>query len=143
MKQEFRAAFGKSADKPRAQSLAGGISKGKKNGRSLPPVTLRLTEDERKRLKELADGVTMSAYIRGCVFGKSKARFQGPVVDKKAIAQALALLGQSRIANNLNQLAYQANIGALTIEEREIAQIEEAYNHVCELRLLLIKALKV
>jgi len=109
------------------------------------PVTLRLTEGERKRLEELADGMTLSAYIRACLFAKEEKRRKrrpGSVVaDKKAVAEALALLGQSRIANNLNQLAYQANIGALTIEDRERAKIEEAYGYVLSLRASLVAAL--
>ncbi|MEM6615578.1 MAG: hypothetical protein AAF619_03525, partial [Pseudomonadota bacterium] len=35
---------------------------------SISPVTLRLTPDERVKLEELADGMTLSAYIRACVF---------------------------------------------------------------------------
>jgi hypothetical protein len=51
------------------------------------------------------------------------------------------LLGQSRIANNLNQLAYHANIGALPIDDIIKAQITEAYGHGLFLRKTLIKAL--
>jgi hypothetical protein len=58
------------------------------------------------------------------------------------MAEALALLGQSRIANNLNQLAYQANIGALAIDEDTRGQIDEAYLFVAEMRGLLVKALQ-
>lgn len=109
------------------------------------PVTLRLTEEERKRLEELADGMTLSAYIRACLFAKAERRRKrrpGSVVaDKKAVAGALALLGQSRMASNLNQLAYQANIGALTIEDRERAMIADAYNSVQSMRALMVEAL--
>lgn len=109
------------------------------------PVTLRLTEAERKRLEDMAAGMTLSAYIRACLFAeqeKRRKRRPGTVVaDKKAVAEALALLGQSRMANNLNQLAYQANIGALVIEDRERAKIEEAYAYILSLRALLMAAL--
>jgi hypothetical protein len=109
------------------------------------PVTLRLTESERERLEDMAAGMTLSAYIRACLFAqeeKRRKRRPGAVVaDKKAVAKALALLGQSRIANNLNQLAYQANIGALAIEDQERAKIEEAYSYVLSLRSLLVAAL--
>jgi len=109
------------------------------------PVTLRLTEAERKHLEELADGMTLSAYIRACIFAKEEKRRKrrpGTVVaDKQAVAEALALLGQSRIASNLNQLAYQANIGALTILDRERAMIDEAHSYVLSIRDLLVVAL--
>ncbi|WP_145976983.1 plasmid mobilization protein [Leisingera aquaemixtae] len=106
---------------------------------------MRLTSEERARLEELAAGTTLSAYIRACVFAKEEKRRRhrpkSVVTDKKAAAEALAMLGQSRIASNLNQLAYHANIGALMIGEREKAQIAEAYAHVLSIRSLLMQAL--
>lgn len=113
--------------------------------RELSPLVIRLTSDERTRLEELAVGLTLSAYVRACVFGaeakRRKRRPKDAVADKKAAAGALALLGQSRIANNLNQLAYHANIGALEIGESERAKIDEAYAHVLAIRTLLVSAL--
>ena len=113
--------------------------------RAISPLTLRLTREERQRLEELAAGMTLSTYVRACVFGEEakrrKRRSKDAVEDKQAIAEALALLGQSRIANNLNQLAYQANIGALEIGTQEREQIEEAYTHVLAMRALLVSAL--
>lgn len=112
---------------------------------SISPVTLRLTPGERRRLEELADGMTLSAYIWACVFAKEerrrKRRPKSTVEDKRAIAEALALLGQSRIASNLNQLAYQANIGVLIAGDEEKAQIAEANAHLVAIRALLMRAL--
>lgn len=146
MKQELKAAFRNKDEQrpacpiPRPNRNAGNSS------RPLSPVTLRLTATERVRLESLADGMTLSAYIRACIFGEEerrrKSRPKDIVADKKVMAEALALLGQSRIANNLNQLAYQANIGALVMEETERAQIDDAYQYIAEMRSLLIKALK-
>ena len=109
------------------------------------PVTLRMTPEERAKLEELAAGMTLSAYIRACVFRQdSKRRKKRPVSvieDKRAAAEALALLGQSRIASNLNQLAYHANIGVLIVGEAEKAQIREANAHLAAIRSLLMQAL--
>ena len=120
-------------------------AKSKPSRRAISPLTLRLTEDERAKLEEMAAGMTLSTYVRACVFGKEakrrKRRAKDTVADKKAAAEALALLGQSRIANNLNQLAYHANIGALDIGDAERAKIEEAYAHVLAIRALLVQAL--
>lgn len=89
--------------------------------------------------------MTLSAYIRACVFAEEekrrKRRPKNVVADRKAVAEVLALLGQSRIANNLNQLAYHANIGALEMDETKRADLEEAYDHVISIRLLLMQAL--
>lgn len=112
---------------------------------SLSPLTLRLTAEERARLEELAAEMTLSAYVRACVFAEDtklrKSRPADVVEDKKAAAEALALLGQSRIASNLNQLAYHANIGALIVGETEKGQIAEANAHLVAIRALLMRAL--
>ena len=109
------------------------------------PLTLRLTEEERAKLEELAAGMTLSAYVRGCLFAtEAKRRMRRPksvVADKSAAAEALALLGQSRIASNLNQLAHHANMGILFWGEAEKAHIAEANAHLKAIRSLLMRAL--
>ena len=64
--------------------------------RETSPLVIRLTKEERARLEELAVGMTLSAYVRACVFGKEakrrKRRPKDVVADKKAAAEALALL---------------------------------------------------
>ena len=126
--------------------LADAPVKSKRSKRSdVTPLVVRLTAEERAQLKELAVGMTLSTFVRACVFGQEakrrKRRAKDTVADKKAAAEALALLGQSRIANNLNQLAYHANIGALEIGEAERAKIDETYAHVLAIRALLVQAL--
>ena len=105
----------------------------------------RITPEERATLEELAAGMTLSAYIRACVFAEeTKRRKKRPlsaIEDKRAAAEALALLGQSRIASNLNQLAYHANIGALVMDDEVKGQINESYEAIKEMRALLITAL--
>ena len=117
----------------------------RKTRKSASPVTLRVTPEERARLEERAAGMTLSAYVRGCVFGteakRRKRRPRDVIADKAAAAEALTLLGQSRIASNLNQLAYHANIGALIAGEAEKAQIAEANTHLKAIRALLMQAL--
>lgn len=109
------------------------------------PVTLRLTAEERERLEELAVGMTLSAYIRACLFAEEekrrKRRPKDAMADKKALAECLSLLGQSRMASNLNQLAYQANIGALVVDDDTKAQITESYEAIREMRALLVRTL--
>jgi hypothetical protein len=113
--------------------------------RALSPLTLRLTREERDRLDQLAAGMTLSAYVRACVFADDaklrKTRPKDIADENKAAAEALALLGQSRIASNLNQLAYYANIGGLSIGEAEKTQIAEANAHLAAIRALLVEAL--
>lgn len=113
--------------------------------RDTSPLTLRLTREERARLEDMAAGMTLSAYVRGCLFAEqSKRRKRRPaktIEDRQAIAEALALLGQSRIASNLNQLAYHANIGQLFWGEAQKTDIAEANAHLKAIRTLLMHGL--
>ena len=116
-----------------------------KTTRDCPRVTLRLSVEDHERLLAMADGMALSTFIRAKALGEAlprrKPRSKASVVDKQALAQILGLLGQSRIANNLNQLAYHANIGSLAVEARTEEEISEAYEHVLFLRQTLLKAL--
>ena len=110
-----------------------------------PPLSLRLTVAERAALEKAAANNSLSAYIRGRLFGESaekrKVRNRNPVKDQEALARVLRMLGRSRIANNLNQLAKDANCGALILDEETNAKIDEAYAHVISMRNELIRAL--
>ncbi len=113
--------------------------------REMSPFTLRLTREERDRLEKLAAGMTLSAYVRACVFAEDaklrKTRPADAMADKKAVAEVLALLGQSRIASNLNQLAHHANLGILIEDADTKAQIVEANAHLLAIRSALMQAL--
>ncbi len=93
-----------------------------KPAKTSPRITLRLTERELATLKSLSSGMSLSAYVRKCVFGKEakprKIRARAPVENHQALAQVLGLLGQTRFANNLNQLAYHANSRAWGVSLR-------------------------
>ena len=110
-----------------------------------PRITLRLTEEENTKLRQLSEGMTVSAYIRQRLFddnvARRRRRSHAPVKDQTAMAQLLGLLGDSRIANNLNQLAFHANTGTLLIDDQTTNQINEAYVHVLTMRAELVKAL--
>lgn len=108
-------------------------------------ITLRLTAQERAKLEELAQTMTLSAYIRMVLFAEEvsprKSSSKAPIKDREELAQVLALLGQSKIANNLNQLAKEAHLGSLLMDEETQDQINEAYLHVLDMRQHLIRAL--
>ena len=110
-----------------------------------PRITLRLTEEELAKLKNLSSGISLSAYLRKCVFGKDaaprKVRSRVPVKDQEALAQVLGLLGQTRIANNLNQIAYEANCGSLLMDAETENEIKLACAHIAWIRVKLIEAL--
>jgi hypothetical protein len=108
------------------------------------PFSLRLTEAERARLTAEAKGAPLGAYIKAKALGEPPLRLRRsglPVEDRQALGQALALLGRSHTANNLNQLAHAANIGALAMTPETEAELREALADVRAMRGLLMTAL--
>lgn len=112
------------------------------------PFSIRLTEDEKRLLLERAGKLPLGTYIRGLILeGPATAprrrarRTRNPMKDHEALARVLAALGQSRIANNLNQLAVAANIGALPVTPETENDIGEACAAVVAMRRDLMRAL--
>jgi hypothetical protein len=107
--------------------------------------TLRLTPENRLRLERDAGGMSIGAYIRWRVFDPDKPpprhRGQFPVKDHQALSRTLAALGQSRIANNLNQIAVSIHTGAIDMTPEVEADLIEAIRHIAEMRRMLVEAL--
>ena len=112
-----------------------------------PRITMRLTENELERLKEASAGTSISAYIRKMLFGKDvllrKTRSRTATKDEIILAQVLGKLGESRMANNLNQLAYQANCGSLLVDAATEEEIKLACVQIAWMRVKLIEALGI
>lgn len=105
------------------------------------PISFRPTEAEREQLLRDADGMSQSAYIRRCLFGRKTSKRVVPEADRVLLAQILAKLGESRIANNLNQIAHHANCGSLLLDDVTIEEINEACLHIAWMRTQLIETL--
>lgn len=108
------------------------------------PFPIRFTEAEKARLRALAGGRPLGTYIRERTLGEvaeSRRSRRTPVRDADALGRVLALLGQTRIANNLNQLAKAANTGSLPVTGEVEADLTEACAHVAAIRHLLLQAL--
>ena len=113
--------------------------------RTIPPFSLRLTFEERAKLERDAAGMALGAYIRSRLLDPEtvapRKRGKFPVKDHQALAQLLGLLGQSRLANNVNQLAKAANTGSLPVTPDTEAALLTAVAEVSHMRQLLIQAL--
>lgn len=109
------------------------------------PFSIRLSKDERARLAMEATGAPLGAYIKAKVLGDAaplKVRRGGLAVqDREALAKGLALLGKSRLASNLNQLAWAVNIGSLPVTPETEAELFAAARDVRALRRLFLVAL--
>jgi hypothetical protein len=113
----------------------------------LYPVSLRMTFEEKANLELAAAGMSLSSYIRWRVFDPAspppKRRGRQPVKDHVALARLLAIMGQSRIGNNLNQLAKAANSGSLPVTPETEAELLEAARAIVHMRRLLLEALQI
>ncbi|WP_375415560.1 plasmid mobilization relaxosome protein MobC [uncultured Bradyrhizobium sp.] len=111
------------------------------------PFSIRLTEDEKNTLRTKAAGVPLGMFIREIILDKKikpqLTRRRYPIKDADAFARLLGLLGQSRIANNLNQLAKAANVGTLPVSDETEAELRAACADVTAMRLLLLTALGI
>ncbi|MEC8631003.1 MAG: hypothetical protein VXY73_13000 [Pseudomonadota bacterium] len=110
-----------------------------------PPFSLRLTYEERARLDAERGSKTLAAYIRERLFGfdvaPRKKRGNSPVQDKEALGRIAGALGQSRLSQNLNQLAKAVNTGSLPVTPETEAEIKEACREIAEMRAALLAAL--
>lgn len=114
-------------------------------GRREAPFSLRLSFEERARLKASAGAMPVASYIKSLLFADDapvyRSRRRAPVRDDEALAQLLACLGASRIANNLNQLAKAANSGSFYFDRETKAQLAAACDDIRVMRQLLMHAL--
>ena len=108
-------------------------------------LTLRLTKFERDLWDEEARvlGLSTSKYVRTMLANEEAKRKLAVLIrrqnERKEYVRLLRGIGQSRIANNLNQLAYAANTGSLAFTPDVVSKINEAYDAVMYMRSLLIE----
>ena len=110
------------------------------------PVCIRLTDTEKAKLKHWAGRRTLSAYVRGRLFGDTatpRRKQRIPQPDQKALAHVLSALGQSRLSQNMNQLAKLAHNGALPLDETVTADLAQACEDIRAMRHALVAALNV
>jgi hypothetical protein len=110
------------------------------------PFSLRLSAEERARLAVEAAGAPPGAYIKAKVLSDAKPEGRKrrkvlAIKDREALARALALLGATHFAQNLNQIAVGVNIGTLPVTPELEAELHNALIHVREIRAALLTAL--
>lgn len=109
------------------------------------PFSLRLTDEERQKLEHLAGGRPLGAFAKARIFDgapTSKPRSRPTQIgDRAALAQLLGMLGNMRLANNLNQIAKAANLGTLPLTPEVEDDLAEACAAVMAMRSLLLDAL--
>jgi len=131
------------------QAAAEPSSKPKK---SLPPFSIRFTEEERAQLERDAGALSLAAYMRLKLFNdgepdnskRNKTRKQRtPSIEIAMISQLLGALGQSRLSSNLNQIAKAANMGALPVSSELESELHQACADIAAMRQSLIATLGI
>lgn len=119
------------------------MSNRRTKGQAGTPLSIRFSDAEKAILQRKAGNLPLGTYIKQVVLGADAkpSRVRHPVKDGEALGQLLGLLGKSRIANNLNQLAKAANLGALPVLKETEDDLREACGAVFEMRQLLLAAL--
>jgi hypothetical protein len=111
------------------------------------PYSIRLTEKERAILEQAAAGMPLAAYIRQKLLGievsHRRPRGKTPVKDHQMLAAVLGALGQARLANNLNQIAKAAHMGALPVTPEVEEELQAACAAIHDMRVNLLFALGV
>ena len=111
------------------------------------PFSLRLTPEERQQLEGQAGAMPLASYIKSVVLAdeapKYRSRRKPPVAEQQLLAEVLARLGQTRHANNLNQIAKHLNLGTLVIDPELEEDLKRAVAEVAWMRATLMEALGV
>lgn len=113
----------------------------------LAPFSLRLTPEERSQLEAQAGAMPLASYIKSVVLADAAPKYRkrriAPEADQRLLAEVLARLGQTRHANNLNQIAKNLNQGTLIVDEELAADLNAAIAEVAWMRTALMEALGV
>lgn len=122
-----------------------GVAQSPKGSAERPaPFSLRLTKAERDKLEALAGSRPLGAFIRAQLLGETawpRQTRRKPKADHKALAQALSVLGRSRLASNLNQIAKLAHIGVLPVDMELRAELHKACLDIAAMRAALMGAM--
>ena len=106
------------------------------------PLSIRLTAAERRALETRAGSLPISTYIKCVVFAAAAPRRQQRVsITQEHAARILGLLGQTRLAPTLAQLAKAADTGVLPLGAATEAALHRACDDIGEIRRLLMQAL--
>lgn len=119
------------------------MSNSRPAGRSL---SVRFTETERVLLRDKAGETPLGTFIRSAALGsalKVKTVRRAPLRDSEALGRVLALLGSSRLASNLNQIAKAVNFGSLPVTEETEADLRAACEAIRDMRRCLMLALGI
>lgn len=108
------------------------------------PISVRLTAEEKDRLLQDAGNMSVNAYVKYRLFdtGPPKRRLAvTPVKDKQALARVLAALGQSGLAQDLNDLEWSVEAETVRLSPTSEQDLRAACAAIVAMREDLARAL--
>ncbi|WP_193169956.1 hypothetical protein [Nisaea nitritireducens] len=122
-----------------------------KNQPKTIPFSIRLTPAEKADLERRAGKRPVGVYARERLFGQvdrhshlgQAKRRPTPNIDKKALAQALGLLGKSDRERSLRMIGEAARIGALPLTPDVLEHIERTCRDIGDMKTALMAALRI
>ena len=116
-----------------------------KKRRRLPPLSIRLSVEERADLQARAGDLPVSAYAKGLLFAvtanPARRSPRNPTLDHQILGQLLGALGRSEIAPHLRELADAARSGSLPLDETTTAHLHAACSDIALMRSEVMRAL--
>jgi len=95
----------------------------------------------------MAGSMSLSSYIKARLFDSEapapRRRRRRGVRDEKALRQLLAMLGSSRLSQNMNQLAKAAHVGNLPLRDEVERELNKACGDIQMMRVILMRALGI
>ncbi len=107
-------------------------------------VPIRTTPEEYAAWEQAAAGMPVSAFVRMCVAsflarGSFRPRRALTEQDRQSLARVQAMLGQSRIPNNLNQIAKAIHNDTIVVTPETESLIRRACEAVLTIRDILVR----
>lgn len=117
----------------------------RKDREAAKPFSIRLTASEKQQLVQQAGDRPLGLFIRDRLLGGATmpraARRASPVHERETLARILAMLGRSRLADSVGELASAAASGSLFTDPETTSLIRRACDDVRAMRLMLMQAL--
>jgi hypothetical protein len=108
-----------------------------------PPLSIRLSKNERAALTRRAGGMGLSTYVKSVLFAEETSRGKRNRVsaDRVLLAQLLGQLGASGLVQRMKRLTDAADSGSLHLDDLTISSLHDARDDLRGMHLLLLQAL--
>lgn len=109
----------------------------KRSPKTIGTISLRVSANERRLLERAAGDATLSAYVRGRLFGQPA----NGRADRALLTKLLSALGQTNLARDLSELQWAEEDGLLVLDDESTTMLRQACADIATMRSALVQAL--